>query len=95
MDDNNGDLMNPNVTNGTINVNQLVPLPDCINPPTDPNHDGLFEDINGNGILDFNDVVAYYDNINWIGENVPVAFFDYNKNGLIDFNNVVKLSDML
>ena len=36
-----------------------------------------------------------YDNIDWIGENAPVAFFDYNKNGSIDYNDVVKLSDML
>jgi len=62
---------------------------------TDPNHDGLYEDINGNGILDFNDVVAYYDNIDWIVENMQLEFFDYNKNGLIEFDDVVMLYDML
>jgi len=56
---------------------------------------GLYEDINGNGILDFDDVVAYYDNMDWIEENVSIAFFDYNKNGLIDFDDIVKLYDML
>jgi len=39
--------------------------------------------------------VAYYDNIDWIKENAPVAFFDYNKNGLIDFDDVVKHYDMI
>ncbi|WP_410510225.1 NosD domain-containing protein [Methanosarcina hadiensis] len=63
--------------------------------PTDLDHDGLYEDINGNGILDFDDVVAYYDNMEWIEESVPLELFDYNKNGLIDFDDVVKLYDML
>ncbi|HII80556.1 MAG TPA: 6-bladed beta-propeller, partial [Methanosarcina sp.] len=50
---------------------------------------------NGNGMLDFDDVVAYYDNMEWIEEKVPIESFDYNKNRLIDFDDVVKLYDML
>ena len=67
------------------------PFPGYFNSPTDPNHDGFYEDINGNGILDFDDVVAYYGNMNWIGENATSTLFDYNKNNLIDFDDVVKL----
>ena len=81
-----------------INVStpSVLPVfPGYTNPPTDPNHDNLYEDINGNGILDFDDVVAYYDNMDWIEGNASVAFFDYNKNGLIDFDDIVKLYDML
>ncbi|MDD4521736.1 MAG: PKD domain-containing protein [Methanosarcina sp.] len=87
-----------------INISkQSVPpvFPGYTNPPTDPNHDNLYEDINGNGILDFDDVVACYDNMGWIEdmgwieENASIAFFDYNKNGLIDFDDIVKLYDML
>ncbi|HOW14260.1 NosD domain-containing protein [Methanosarcina sp.] len=70
-------------------------FPGYTNPPSDLNQDGLYEDINGNGMLDFDDVVAYYDNMEWIEENVQAEFFDYNKNGLIDFDDVVKLYDML
>jgi YVTN family beta-propeller protein len=65
------------------------------NPPTDPNHDGLYEDINGNGVLDFDDIVTYYDNIDLMKQNGLTAFFDYNHNGLIDFDDVKKLNDML
>ena len=85
-------------TSATINVTEkpvLPVFPGYTNPPTDPNHDSRYEDINGNGILDFDDVVAYYDNMDWIGENATVAFFDYNNNTLIDFDDVVKLYDML
>jgi hypothetical protein len=75
---------------------QPIPVfPGYSKPPTDPNHDSLYEDVNGNGILDFDDVSAYYDNMDWIGNNAPVALFDYNKNGLVDFDDVVKLYDML
>jgi PKD repeat protein len=80
----------------TIPTKPVTPVfPGYTKPPTDPNHDGLYEDINGNGILDFDDVVAYYDNMDWIEANSSVALFDYNKNGLIDFDDVVKLYDML
>ena len=73
----------------------LLAFPGYTNPATDLDQDGLYEDINGNGILDFDDVVAYYDNMEWMEENLPLEFFDYNSNGLIDFDDVVKLYDML
>jgi methanogen extracellular protein (TIGR04279 family) len=61
------------------------------NLPKDPNNDGLYEDVNGNGIQDFDDIVVYYDNMDWIENNAPVNSFDHNKNGLIDFDDIVKL----
>jgi len=73
----------------------LSAFPGYTNPPSDLDQNGLYEDINGNGILDFDDVVAYYDNMEWIEENVPLDLYDYNNNGLIDFDDVVKLYDML
>ncbi|HEY3360390.1 MAG TPA: PKD domain-containing protein [Methanosarcina sp.] len=79
----------------TITVLELPVFPGYITPPTDPNHDGLYEDLNGNGKVDFNDVIVYYDNMDWIKENAIVTLFDYNNNKLIDFNDVVKLYDML
>jgi PKD repeat protein len=82
----------------TINVStqSVLPVfPGCTNPPIDLKKDGLYEDINGNGIMDFDDVVSYYENMDWIEENVSIAFFDYNKNGLIDFDDVIKLYNML
>jgi PKD repeat protein len=93
-----------NNTNGTdsklatINVSAkpIIPtFPGYSNPPTDPNHDGLYEDINGNSHIDFDDVVAYYKNMNWIEQNNLTKYFDYNRNGQIDFDDVVKLYDML
>jgi PKD repeat protein len=80
----------------TVLSKSILPVfPGYTNPTTDQNHDGHYEDINGNGMLDFDDVVVYYDNMDWIGENASVGLFDYNNNILIDFDDIVKLYDML
>ena len=81
------------------NINVLAKLslpifPGYTKPPLDLNNDGLYEDINGNGRLDFADVVTYYNNLAWITQNGLIPYFDYNHNGRIDFNDVVKLYNM-
>jgi PKD repeat protein len=79
--------------NGYIVVNGLAvrPLPGMTNPPTDPDSDGLYEDLNGNGIKDMNDVVLIFNNLIWLRDNEPVACFDFNGNGSIDMNDVILL----
>jgi PKD repeat protein len=73
----------------------LVVFPGKTLLPMDPDGDGLYEDVNGNGMLDFEDVVTYYKNMGWIRENATagIAPFDYNRNGAIDFADVVLLFD--
>ena len=70
-------------------------FPGYINSPKDPDHDGLYEDTNGNGKLDFDDVIAYHDNMDRIVANNLTAYFDYDGNKQIDFNDVVKQYDMI
>jgi PKD repeat protein len=69
----------------------LKPLPGYAVLPTDPDHDGIYEDLNGNGRLDFADVVLYFNQITWIEANEPIAAFDLNGNGRIDFADIVAL----
>jgi PKD repeat protein len=70
----------------------VIPLPGYTNPPTDLDDDNLYEDTNGNGYLDFDDVVAFYINMEWIEQNEPDPLaFDYNRNGYLDFDDVVVL----
>jgi len=33
------------------------------NLPTDPDGDGLYEDLNGNGRIDFNDIVTQFEEL--------------------------------
>jgi PKD repeat protein len=70
---------------------EVVPLPGYTNPPTDPDGDCIFEDLNGNGRLDFADVVLYFNQMEWIAANEPVGAFDLNANGRIDFADIVQL----
>jgi len=58
-----------------------------LSPPTDPDNDGVFEDINGNGRLDFSDVVALFENL----PDARAPFQHFNDNGRIDFDDIVEL----
>ena len=69
----------------------VIPLPGYPLPPTDPDDDFIFEDLNGNGRLDFADVVLYFNQMEWIAAHEPVGAFDLNGNGRIDFADIVKL----
>jgi hypothetical protein len=66
----------------------VLPLPGLTNPPTDTNADGLYEDLNGNLDLDFNDVQLFFRQMDWIAANEPTALFDFNHNTGIDFNDI-------
>jgi TolB protein len=72
-------------------ISLVIPFPNHTEKPHDLDDDGLYEDINGNMRLDFNDVVIYYHYLSWIEQNEPVAVFDYNANGRIDFDDIVRL----
>jgi PKD repeat protein len=69
----------------------VIALPGQASLPTDPDHDGLFEDVNGNGEAGFSDVVLFFKNIDWIVDHEPVAAFDFNGNGEIGFQDIVRL----
>ena len=75
----------------TITAAPVRPLPGFINPPTDPDGDCIYEDLNANGRLDFADVVLYFNQMSWIAANEPIAAFDLNHNGRIDFADIVAL----
>jgi PKD repeat protein len=72
-----------------------LPVPPSGNVPKDLNDDGLYEDINGNGLQDFNDVVIFFNQMDWIAGNESVGAFDFNKNGRIDFNDIVMVFNTL
>lgn len=91
VDDDSGNLMTIVTEPATLTVNTMVPFPGCSESPTDPDNDGIFEDINGNGRIDFADVVTFFNEMEWIPGNEQIAYFDFNTNGRIDFNDVVQL----
>jgi len=58
---------------------------------TDPDGDGLYEDVNGNGEVDYSDVIEYFNHMDSEAMQDQVEYFDYNGNGEIDFADLVDL----
>jgi PKD repeat protein len=69
----------------------VITLPDMSAAPTDPDGDGLYEDLSGNGALSYKDLQEYFLNMDWIAENEPVASFDFSGNGKIGYTDLQKL----
>jgi PKD repeat protein len=78
-----------------ISATSVIPFPGQSGIPDDLDGDGRYEDINGNGRPDYNDVVVYYASMGWMQANQPLALFDYNGNNRIDFDDVVILYRMI
>ncbi|HOW34679.1 MAG TPA: 6-bladed beta-propeller, partial [Methanoregulaceae archaeon] len=58
---------------------------------TDPDLDGYYEDLNGNGRLEFDDIMVYFFSMEWMMENPPFNHFDYNANGRVEFDDLYAL----
>ena len=83
--------INKTTRSAPINGAPTLSFPGMNNPPTDPDGDGLYEDINGNGRKDFNDVVVLFNYLEWAADSLPISSFDFNGNSMIDFNDIIKL----
>ncbi len=57
---------------------------------TDPNNDGKFEDLNGNGRLDMQDLVLLFRNFDWLSKSDISSRFDFNRNGRVDFADLTR-----
>ncbi|WP_201741667.1 alkaline phosphatase D family protein [Salinigranum halophilum] len=59
--------------------------------PTDLDGDGHYEDVNGNGRLDYDDVTELFDNIKSDAIRLNRDAYDFNENGDLDYDDVVTL----
>jgi len=59
-------------------------------PPTDPDGDGLYEDVDGNGTVGVIDVVVLLARLDRLGDDEP--YFDFDGNGRV---NAVDVADLL
>jgi len=69
----------------------VIALPGQANLPTDPDEDGMYEDLNGDGEIVFPDLQLYFVQMDWIVAHEPVNVFDYSRNGEIDFPDLQML----
>lgn len=93
----NGNAVGPAVNNGQVTVQQTpfqgsVPGAGGQSPPADPNGDGLFEDVDGDGTADFDDAVA----LSFVSSGQlttdQIDALDFDGDGDVDFNDAVNLS---
>ncbi|KKF40071.1 cell surface protein [Halorubrum saccharovorum] len=59
--------------------------------PTDPDGDGHYEDVNGNGRVDYADVELLFENLESDSVSSNARAFDFNQNDRLDFDDVVSL----
>jgi large repetitive protein len=94
MDNDAGGSIVSTLNQGTLTVTPLLAIfPGCASLPRDLLSNGQYMDINGNGRLDFADVVLYYQNFNsgWMAAHEDVAPFDYDATPGFDFQDIVTL----
>lgn len=63
--------------------------------PTDPDGDGRFEDINGNGWLEYEDPIILLKDLSFAMKKEPVLQFDFDSSGFIGYGDVVELQKMV
>jgi len=81
--------------NGSVEVQVVSPVCDDCGVPTDPDGDGTFEDLNGNGRVDFDDPIVLFDALTSFPQPQPLdkhpGKFDQNGNGRVDFDDPITL----
>ena len=59
--------------------------------PTDPDGDGFYEDINGNGRLDYDDIALLFREFDSDAIRLNKEAYDFNENGKLDYDDIVEL----
>ncbi|WP_339104813.1 alkaline phosphatase PhoX [Haloterrigena salinisoli] len=95
LDDDDGTAIDTQPRPGVVVVGPPPVDEDSDRAPTDLDGDGLFEDVNGNGRLDYEDVTLLFENLENESVRLNEAAFDFNENGRIDYDDVVALYDEL
>jgi len=93
MDDDRGESISVTIRNGVLVVVPAGPPPveRDLPPPRDLDGDGLYEDINGNGRLDFDDVVKFFQHFDEPVISQYPRYYDFNRNGRLDYDDIVEL----
>ncbi|ELZ65080.1 peptidase, m36 (fungalysin) family protein [Haloferax prahovense DSM 18310] len=95
-DENNDAYVVTAVNNTTVTVESGPPaIGSDRNSPTDPDDDGVYEDVNGDGEFNVIDVSALFDNRNDAAVQEHGRFFDFNGDGAFNVIDVSALFDQL
>jgi len=89
MDDEDGDAIDAETRSGVVVTGPPTVVGD--EGPTDPDGDGRYEDLNGNGRMDYDDVKLLFENIDSDSVTLNKSAYDFNENGKLDYDDVVSL----
>jgi len=92
FDADDGSVISPMTVSGTLESRGVEAI-DGEALPTDPDGDGVYEDLNGNGKIDADDVVLLFQHKDDEVLTEHTAAYDLNGNGRIDFDDVNRLFD--
>ncbi len=90
LDDDEGDEMAVATTDATLSVASTVARIDGT-VPGDVDGDGHYEDLNGSGEVDYDDVVTYFRHMEEPTMTDHAAAYDYNDNGRVDYGDLIDL----
>jgi PKD repeat protein len=93
MDDDGGGSIPVTIRNGVLEVVRAGPPPveENLPHPRDLDGDGLYEDVNGNGRLDYDDVVKFFRHFDDPVITQYSRYYDFNRNGRLDYDDIVEL----
>jgi hypothetical protein len=74
-----------------LNSITLPPLPTQTHPPTDPDGDGILEDLNGDTLLTITDIQLFFTYFEWIETHFPLSLTDTNHNNHLDYDDIITL----
>jgi secreted PhoX family phosphatase len=90
LDDDNGEPIDVEARSG-LAITGPASIGSAGNSPTDPDGDGYYEDVNGNGRVDYADVELLFRNLESDSVTSNAQAFDFNQNDRLDFDDVVSL----
>ncbi len=96
MTDDNGNPLKSLLRSGKVKITlSLPPIGGSSYPPQDLDGDGLYEDVNGDGVLTFADpiLLAFNSSDKVIQQNPTL--FDFNGDGVVDFDDAVALANVV
>jgi uncharacterized protein YkwD len=91
-----GSGTSPVVLETAVHVFQpLLPIPSSGHVSLDPDRNGLYEDINGDGSVNFRDVIDFFVDQEWIAAHEPPESFDFDGDGAVLFGDIIQLFRVL
>ncbi|MFB6252677.1 MAG: cell surface protein, partial [Halobellus sp.] len=89
MDDESGQAIDAEARSGVVITGP--PTVTGGSAPTDPDGDGHYEDLNGNGRLDYEDIEILFSNFDSDSVTSNASAYDFNENGKHDYDDIVSL----